>query len=58
MPQDSSFCSNSTLGSSASHISEKSNKKAAAIVPDMSGNFFVLNVKNMAGSWIFGSLLD
>ena len=42
MPQDSSFCSNSTLGSSASHISEKSNKKAAAIVPDMSGNFFVL----------------
>ena len=42
MPQDSSFISHSTEGSSAGRLSENSCPKKAAIVPDMSGNFFVM----------------
>ena len=42
MPQDSSFISHSTEGSSAGRLSENSCSKQAAIVPDMSGNFFVM----------------
>ena len=41
MPQDSSFISHSTEGSSAGRMSECSSKKQA-IVPDMGGNFFVM----------------
>ena len=41
MPQDSSFISHSTEGSSAGRHSESS-KKELAIVPDMSGNFFTM----------------
>ena len=42
MPQDSSFISHSTEGSSAGRLSENQTSKKQAIVPDMAGNFFVM----------------